>query len=566
MVRRLPFSGWHFAAWLAQGLLAVALCGTAGVRAADAPRAPAPASAPASAPDALQEGLALAETPSPAETRDNVRLTIFNRPIITFREVLLNTSPAERASRARFQIDQVLAKRGPLQVSLSPFENATLVMVDGAPVFPFISADLGPGQTAQDVESALQQALDEAREANSVTYMLRAIGIALIATVALALILWGLAFVGRRTTGRLKQLADAHAAKFSLGGAPLLGSERLFRILNAALKTTVWVLALIAIVEWLGFSLSRFPYTRRWGEQMNQSALDLAKFIFGAIAGSLPGLAVALAIFVLARAVLGLLSPLFSQVERGELELRWVDRDTVRATRRLVQLGIWLFALAMAYPYLPGAQTEAFKGMSVLLGLMVSLGASNMLGQAISGLIVTYTHTMRVGEYVRVGNDEGTVTEVGTFSTRVRTGMGEELTIPNTLIIGSVTRNYSRSMPGSGYIVDTVLTIGYDAPWRQVHAMMLEAARRTDGISQTPAPKVFQTALSDYYAEYRLSAHAVATQPLPRAELLGQLHANLQDVFNENGVQIMSPHYMGDPERAKIVPRAEWDPPLAAKG
>ncbi|MBE2243167.1 MAG: mechanosensitive ion channel, partial [Burkholderiaceae bacterium] len=552
---------WRCAAWLAPWLVVFALCGAAAAaRAADA------ASAPASEPDALQTGLALAATQAPTAARDDVRLTIYNRPIITFRENLLNMSPAERASRARFQIDQILSKRGPLQVSLSPFENATIVMVDGAPAFPFVPADLGPGQTAQDVESALQQALDEAREAGSVTFMLRAAGIALIATVVLGLVLWGLTFAARRMRDRLKRLADAHAEKIALGGAPLLGKERLFRLLNTASRALVWIVALVAIVEWLGFSMSQFPYTRRWGEQMHESALDLAKLIFGAIAGSLPGLAVAVAIFVLARATLGVLAPLFSQVERGELHLRWVDQDTVRATRGLVQLGVWLFALAMAYPYLPGAQTEAFKGMSVLLGLMVSLGASNTLGQAISGLIVTYTHTMRVGEYVRVGDVEGTVTQVGTFATRVRTGMGEELTIPNTLIVGSVTRNYSRSMPGTGYIVDTELTIGYDAPWRQVHAMMIEAARRTEGIISNPPPKVFQTALSDYYAEYRIAAHAVPTQPLPRAELLGQLHANLQDVFNENGVQIMSPHYMGDPERAKIVPRGEWNPPLAAKG
>lgn len=361
-------------------------------------------------------------------------------------------------------------------------------------------------------------------------------------------------------------LADRHAQKIALGGAPLIGSERLFRLLSSAFKVVSWLLALVAVTEWLGFALGRFPYTRRWGEQMHASVVDLAEQIFGAIAHSLPGLAVALVIFLLARAALGLLAPLFAQVERGELELRWLDRDTVRATRSLVHIGVWLFALAMAYPYLPGAQTEAFKGMSVLLGLMVSIGASNMLGQAISGLIVTYNHTMRVGEYVRVGDVEGTVTEVGSFSTRVRTGMGEELTIPNTLIVGSVTRNYSRSVPGSGYIVDTVLTIGYDAPWRQVQAMMIEAAGRTDGISSAPPPKVFQTALSDYYAEYRIVAHAVATQPRPRAEVLNQLHANLQDVFNENGVQIMSPHYMSDPERAKVVPRDAWNPPLAGKG
>lgn len=560
MIQRIRHSAARCAAWLAQCFVVAALCGASFAHAADSP------AAAASSPDLLRAGIAQAALAAASAPRDDAVLMVYNRPIITFRENLLNVSPAERANRARFQIDEVLAKGGPFKVTLSPFEGAQLVLVDGAPVFPFIAPDLGPGQTAQDVVTALQQALVEAREARSVPFLLEAVGATLVSALALAAFLWLLTRAAHHLRVWLKRLADKHAQKIALGGAPLLASERLLRLLTAVSKALFWALALLAIVEWLGFALARFPYTRRWGEQMHASVIELAELIFGAIAHSLPGLAVALAIFLLARAALGLIAPLFTQVERGEVEVRWLDRDTVRATRTLVHLGVWLFALAMAYPYLPGAQTEAFKGMSVLLGLMVSLGASNMLGQAISGLIVTYNHTMRVGEYVRVGDVEGTVTEVGTFTTRVRTGMGEELTIPNTLIVGSVTRNYSRATPGAGYIVDTVLTIGYDAPWRQVHAMMIEAARRTEGISQAPAPRVFQTALSDYYAEYRIAAHAVATQPLPRAELLGQLHANLQDVFNENGVQIMSPHYMADPERAKIVARGDWDPPLAAKG
>ena len=567
MNRTLRLSGWRCALLLARWLIVTALCGAGLALAADAPPAAASTTpAPASAPDTLLTGLAEAASQPAAVARDDARLTIYNRPIITFRESLVGLSPAERVTRAEFQIDQIMDKRGDFKVTLSPFDTATLVMVDGALAFPFTGHDLGHGQTAQDVRVALQKALDEARQARSVTFMLKAVGITLIASVVLAAFLWGLSHAGRRLRVRMKALADAHGEKIALGGAPTLGRERLFRILSATLRVSFWVLVLVAITEWLGFTMSQFPYTRRWGEQMNESAIQLAKLIFGAIAHSLPGLAVALAIFLLARAVLGMLSPLFSQVERGELRLRWVDQDTVRATRRLIQIGVWLFALAMAYPFLPGAQTDAFKGISVLLGLMVSLGASSMLGQAFSGLIVTYSHTMRAGEYVRVGDVEGTVTEVGTFQTRMRTGMGEELTIPNTLIVGSVTRNYSRAMAGSGYIVDTALTIGYDAPWRQVHAMMIDAARRTEGIIATPAPKVFQTALNDYYAEYRVVAHALPTRPLPRAEVLNQLHANLQDVFNENGVQIMSPHYRGDPERAKIVPREEWDPPLVAKG
>jgi small-conductance mechanosensitive channel len=227
-------------------------------------------------------------------------------------------------------------------------------------------------------------------------------------------------------------------------------------------------------------------------------------------------------------------------------------------TRRLAALVIWLFALAMAYPYLPGAETDAFKGLSVLLGLMVSLGASSLVGQAAAGLIVTYTRTVRMGEYVRVGENEGTVTELGIFTTRIRTGTGQELALPNSLITGTVIQNYSRAVQGHGFVVDTKVTIGYDTPWRQVEAMLIEAARRTPGILQDPAPRVFQTALSDYYPEYLLVAQATAMKAKPRAETMSELHRNIQDVFNEYGVQIMSPHYMADPAEAKVVPPQRW--------
>jgi small-conductance mechanosensitive channel len=238
--------------------------------------------------------------------------------------------------------------------------------------------------------------------------------------------------------------------------------------------------------------------------------------------------------------------------------LNWLNAETLQPTQRLTSLAIWLFALAMAYPYLPGAGTDAFKGLSVLIGLMISLGASSVVGQAAAGLILTYTRTLRPGEFVRIGEYEGTVTELGMFTTRIRTGLGEVLTVPNSMITGTVTKNYSRTVQGPGYVVDTVVTIGYDTPWRQVEAMLLEAARRTPGVLEVPPAQVFQTALSDFYPEYRLVAQAIPSQPRPRAVLLSMLHANIQDVFNEHGVQIMSPHYLGDPKEEKWVPRDKW--------
>jgi small-conductance mechanosensitive channel len=269
-------------------------------------------------------------------------------------------------------------------------------------------------------------------------------------------------------------------------------------------------------------------------------------------------------IFLIARAINGMLQGFFESVQSGRVAVSWLDADSARPTRQLASFAVWVFALVMAYPYIPGSDSEAFKGLSVLIGLMLSLGASGIVGQAASGLILMYTRTFRPGEYVRIAEHEGTIVEMGMFTTRVRTGLGEELTLPNSLVLGAVTKNYSRVTKGRGFMLDTAVTIGYDAPWRQVHAMLAEAARRTDGVLSEPPPHAYQTALSDFYVEYRLVCQAIQSEPRPRAEVLSALHGNIQDVFNEHGVQIMSPHYLGDPAEPKTVPPARWHAAPAA--
>ncbi|HEV2431091.1 MAG TPA: mechanosensitive ion channel domain-containing protein, partial [Burkholderiales bacterium] len=177
---------------------------------------------------------------------------------------------------------------------------------------------------------------------------------------------------------------------------------------------------------------------------------------------------------------------------------------------------------------------------------------------AFSGMILMYTRTFKRGDYVRIGDNEGTVTDLGMFSTRIRTGLGDEITLSNSTVLASTTRNYSHTVRGTGYVLDAVVTIGYSTPWRQVEAMLLEAARRTDDVATDPTPIVRQTALSDYYVEYRLVAYTPLERPEPRAELLSRLHGHIQDVFNEHGVQIMSPHYVLDPKEPQVVPKDKW--------
>jgi small-conductance mechanosensitive channel len=224
-----------------------------------------------------------------------------------------------------------------------------------------------------------------------------------------------------------------------------------------------------------------------------------------------------------------------------------LDAEAARATRKLVTFALWLFALVMAYPYLPGSQSDAFKGISVLLGVMVSLGSSSVVAQAFSGLILIYSRALRPGEFVKVGECEGTVVEIGLFATHIETGSGEHIVLPNSQVVATSTRNFSRPAPGGKFVVHARVSIGYQAPWRQVHAMLIEAARRSSGICPEPAAYVLQTALSDFYVEYRLVAFSDLSHAGQRAAVLSALHANIQDVFGENAVPIVSPHYFADP-------------------
>jgi small-conductance mechanosensitive channel len=506
-------------------------------------------------------------TAAPPETT----LTVFNRPVVVIRAQLFASTPAERARRALAAIEEALARGGPGEVETESQPLGTVVKVDGR--FAFIvlpdDADRQRGETAEEAAriagTKLREAIAATREARDLSSLLRSLLIAAAATAVAGALALGCRAVFRAISRRLLRVADSSADRLKLRGTELLQRDRLLGSVRVALVSLRWTVTAVIAYEWLGFVLQNFAYTRPWGEQLNRFLLGMLSTLAGGIFGALPDLLVATVIFILAGMAARGLAAFLERAARTPGTLDWLDTDTMGPAKRLGTLGIWLFAIAMAYPYLPGSGTEAFKGLSVLVGVMISLGGSSLIGQGASGLVIMYTRTLRVGEFVSIDGHEGTVVELGTFTIRMRTGRGEELTLPNSMVMGTTTRNYSRTVKGRGFVLDTEVTIGYDTPWRQVHAMLIEAARRTSGLLAEPAPKVFQVALSDFYPQYRLVCQAVPEQPLPRAEILSCLHANIQDVFNENRVQIMSPHYFGDPADAKSVPPERWAPPIAAR-
>jgi small-conductance mechanosensitive channel len=505
--------------------------------------------------------LPLALPAQEATVRQSAPVVIANRTIIVLRGPIAGYSAEERAKSTIERIEAALDADPKAEVSYGDSEEGTRVRVGGRHAFIVtrIDIDESAGETTQLVAreaiKRLEQAIAERREQSSPRYMATAAAFAAAATLLYGALLWLIFRVNRWVGLRVATAAEERARRLDLRGVSRLASR--------AVTVAAWLLALALSTWWLAFVLERFPYTRAWGEHLTFNLLDLARQVLAAIVGATPGLIVVAIIFVVAKAVIGLGRAFFDRVEYGRLQLKWLNEDTVGPTRRIFAFVAWLFALAMAYPYLPGASTDAFKGISVLVGLMVSLGGASVIGQAFSGLILMYAGVFRRGDFVRIGDSEGTVVELGMFATRLRTGLGEEITISNSNVMAATTKNYSRSVPGTGYVVDTVVTIGYSAPWRQVEAMLLEAARRTADVAREPPPIVRQTALSDYYVEYRLIAYTPLERPAPRVEVLSRLHGHIQDVFNEHGVQIMSPHYVLDPKEPQVVPKEKWFMPPA---
>ncbi|MDX1432219.1 MAG: mechanosensitive ion channel, partial [Gammaproteobacteria bacterium] len=411
-----------------------------------------------------------------------------NRVVAVMRATIFGYSPAERARAASRRIRDILAKDGAGRIEVRERPEGRGFTIDGDLAFFLTPRDVNPfaGETIDSIAHAAQKNLEvvvrEHLERRDPKAMSKAILLAALATLVFAVLIRLIFVANRRLRYRISARLAERARGVKIGGVHALDFGHFLRGVRHLVTGLTWALAALVTYIWIVYVFDRFPHTRAWGEQLLEHLLDTVEGFFGAIAGSVPGLLTVVVIFFVARWLTQLSAAFFSRVASGRVATGWLDSETAGPTRRIVNVVVWLFALAMAYPYLPGAGTDAFKGLSVLVGLMISIGASNLVGQAASGLILMYARSFRAGEFVRIGDTEGTVFELGLFSTRLRTGAGEEVMLPNSLVLSQSSKNYSRAAPGSSFVVSTTVTIGYATPWRQVHAMLIEAARRTRDI------------------------------------------------------------------------------------
>ena len=504
-----------------------------------------------------------AAVPVAAGGNDPIELVIANRPITMLRAPAYGASPAERAEAIEAGVDALLARGGPLAVTTRAIPEGVAVLVDGRILFRVLHEDVNreSGETtAMAADAAVRNltlALDAIRESRDSRAMFSAIGYALLATVVLAALLWLTARANRALQRRVRSFVQSRSGKLVPGWSQqVVGRSGIAELAVVPVRLAAWAAALLLVYEWAALVLAFFPYTRPWGERLFGNLLGALGGFAEGILHAVPGLLFVALIFFITRFVVRLVRAFFDGVQAGRVNVGWVDETTARPTGQLLIAIIWLFALVAAYPYIPGSDSEAFKGIGVFVGLMLSIGASGVVNQAVSGLMLMYTKALRPGEFVQVGDTEGTVTSVGFLTTRIETLRNVEVTLPNAYLAANETRNLSRLATNGGMRLTTAVTIGYDTPWRQVHAMLQLAAERTAGVFKETPVRVLQTALQDFYVEYTLVVGVA--NPRDKIVVLNELHAHIQDVFNEYGVQIMSPNYEADPADKKFVPRDRW--------
>jgi small-conductance mechanosensitive channel len=517
-----------------------------------------------------QPPAAQAAPPPPAQQaprRDTAALLVHNQPVAVFRAPLGALTPIERVEAATRRLRALVDANTIEGIATRTIPEGVLVTVAGRGVFTLTPADVDtligeefPAVVARSV-SRLQAALAAEREERSLPHLARGIGVSLLATVLFVIALRLLRWARRRASLKLVAHAPERLPAFRIRGFTIFSAESALTLLRRLVDIAAWGAGLFAAYLWLAFVLTRFTYSRPWGEALGGYLTStISSLALGAI-GAIPGIFTVVIILVATRWLARVVSAFFDAVELGTVQVPWPHPETASATKRIVMVLLWLFAIVVAYPYLPGSGSDVFKGVSVFAGLVISLGSSGIVNQAMSGLVLMYSRALKPGDYVRIGEVEGTVTVLGMLSTKVRTTKREEVTLPNAVVVGASVKNYSRGPTDTGLLLFTSVTIGYDTPWRQVEGMLLLAASRTEGLLREPRPFVLKTALSDFYVEYQLNA--VVEEPAQRIPVLDKLHANIIDAFNEYGVQITSPHYETDLARPAVVPRERWFAPPA---
>ena len=320
-----------------------------------------------------------------------------------------------------------------------------------------------------------------------------------------------------------------------------LNEEQQHKAVLSVFNLIRWVIFLILLYIALSVIFSIFPFTRGWADQLIGLIVSPLKKVLIAIVNYFPNLFSIIVIVVIMRYFIRLVKYIFTEINDEKLTIPGFHPDWAMPTYSIFRILLYAFMFVLIFPFLPGSNSAIFKGVSVFIGVLFSLGSSSAITNMVAGLVITYMRPFKIGDRIKIGEITGDVIEKSLLVTRVRTPKNEEITIPNSSVLSGNTTNYTTMAKADGLIIYTTVTIGYDVPWREMHKALITAADRTSSLLKDPKPFVLQTSLDDFYVSYQLNAYT--RDASAQAHIYSELHQHIQDCCNEVGIEIMSPHY-----------------------
>lgn len=346
----------------------------------------------------------------------------------------------------------------------------------------------------------------------------------------------------RKVKARILRLKDTKIKPVSIQGYELLDTQKQANLLVFLASVGRYILMALQLLFTVPLIFIIFPQTEGLAYRLLGYIWNSIRSIFASIVDYIPKLFTIIVIWYAVKYLVRLVLYLAREVEVGRLKINGFYSDWAMPTFHIIRFLLYAFMIAMIYPYLPGASSGVFQGISVFVGLIVSLGSSTVIGNIIAGLVITYMRPFKMGDRIKLNDTIGNIIEKTPLVTRIRTPKNEVVTVPNSFIMSSHTVNYSTSAREYGLIIHTEVSIGYDVPWRRVNPLLIEAALNTPGVVDDPRPFVLETSLSDWYPVYQINAYIKDANRM--SQIYSDLYQNIQDKFNEAGIEIMSPHYM----------------------
>jgi small-conductance mechanosensitive channel len=474
-------------------------------------------------------------------------------------------TPQERAKAGSARLLKLLNEPdfNPDSLLMSPIDLDYYITYKDQVVMVITQKDtLGTGKNTEEIASwafdTLKVKIESINQRFSAQRIFANIAYTLLIVFILVLIIWILNRLFRWIIKRVESNKSRIFKSIKLINYEFLTADREHAIAVYFLRVLKLVLIIILFLVALPLIFSIFPATEGITRKMIGLVWSPVKSILMGIITYIPELVTIIVIYFIFRYLIKIIRYLALEVERKKLVIPGFHPDWAKTTFNIIRVLLYAFMFVIIFPYLPGSDSPVFRGVSVFFGVLLSLGSTSLISNSIAGLVITYMRPFKTGDRIKIDDILGVVMEKSMMITRIRTLKNEDITFPNSKILTSYTVNYSTPAEDKeGLIIHTTVTIGYDAPWRTVHKLLISAAGATEGVLKNPSPFVLQTSLDDFFVSYQINAYIKNVKQL--LKIKSELHQNIQDHFNKAGVEIMSPHYRSERDGNEVTIPRDWE-------